>query len=88
MIGQLGKNYANGYNNLITGEELLKLALDKVQEMQHIVGGKIVYLECEKKEQLIEFYSQNGFVNFGTRTLDRDETNLTGEELVQMLKYM
>lgn len=89
LIGQLGKNYANGYNKLITGDELLKLALDKVREMQNIVGGKIVYLECEQKDALIEFYSRNGFVNFGLRALDRDETDkLSGESLVQMLRYM
>ena len=64
LIGQLGKNFTNGYNKLITGDELLKLALDKVREMQNIVGGRIVYLECEQKERLIDFYSQNGFVNF------------------------
>lgn len=88
LIGQLGKNYTNGYNNLISGDEILKLALDKVREMQNIVGGKIVYLECEQKEPLLEFYSRNGFVNFGTRTLDKDETNLAGESLAQLLKYM
>lgn len=89
LIGQLGKNYTNGYDKLITGDELLKLALDKVSEMQNIVGGKIVYLECEQKEKLIEFYERNGFVNFGLRTLDRDETDkLSGDALVQMLRYM
>lgn len=57
--------------------------------MQNIVGGKIVYLYCEEKEALLDFYSQNGFVNFGTRSLDRDETDkLSGEALVQMLKYL
>ena len=89
LIGQLGKNYSHSYNTLITGDELLKLALDKVREMQLIIGGKIVYLECEDKERLLDFYSQNGFVNFGKRYLDRDETDtLSGEYLVQMLKYM
>lgn len=89
LIGQLGKNFTNSYNKLITGDELLKLALDKVREMQRIVGGKIVYLECEDKAPLIDFYSQNGFVNFGVRALDRDETDkLSGESLVQMLKYL
>ena len=89
LIGQLGKNYANDYNRLITGDELLKLALDKVKAMQYIVGGKIVYLECEQKQKLMEFYESNGFVNFGLRTLDRDETDkLSGEALVQMLRYM
>ena len=57
--------------------------------MQNIVGGKIIYLECEQKESLIDFYSRNGFVNFGLRALDRDETDkLSGESLVQMLRYM
>ena len=89
LIGQLGKNYTNSYNKLITGDELLKLALDKVKAMQEIVGGKIVYLECEEKEALLEFYSRNGFVNFGSRTLDRDETDkLSGQALIQMLKYL
>lgn len=89
LIGQLGKNYTNSYNKLITGDELLKLALNKVREMQTIVGGKIVYLECEDKEPLLDFYSQNGFVNFGKRTLDKDETNtLSGDYLIQMLRYM
>ena len=89
LIGQLGKNFTNSYNKLITGDELLKLALDKVREMQNIVGGKIVYLECEDKEPLLEFYIQNGFVNFGTRSLDKDETDkLSGDYLIQMLKYL
>lgn len=89
LIGQLGKNYTHSYNKLITGDELLKLALDKVKAMQEIVGGKIVYLECEEKEALLEFYSRNGFVNFGSRTLDRDETDkLSGQVLIQMLKYL
>ncbi len=89
LIGQLGKNFTNSYNELIQGDELLKLALNKVREMQHIVGGKIVYLECEQKEALISFYERNGFVNFGLRKLDGDETSrLSGESLVQMLRYM
>ncbi len=89
LIGQIGKNFNHGYNKLITGDELLKLALDKVQEFQYIAGGKIVYLECEEKPFLIDFYEQNGFVNFGKRYLDRDETDkLSGDYLVQMLKYM
>lgn len=89
LIGQLGKNYTNSYDKLITGDELLKLALDKVRLMQSIVGGKIVYLECENKSSLTDFYSRNGFVNFGSRTLDRDETDrLEGESLVQMLRYL
>lgn len=89
LIGQIGKNFTNHYNDLITGDELLKLALNKVVEMQMIVGGKVVYLECADTPRLIEFYSSNGFVSFGKRKLDKDEVGY-GEEryLIQMLKYM
>ena len=59
LIGQLGKN-AN-YDNIITGGELLRLACETVKEAQNIVGGKFVYLECEDKDRLKEFYKTNGF---------------------------
>lgn len=89
LIAQLGKNFTNGLNKLITGDELLKMACDKIKIIQSTIGGKITYLECEDKPKLIEFYESNGFVNFGKRMLDRDEKDdLSGEYLVQMLKYL
>lgn len=88
LIAQLGKNYNNGYNKLITGDELLKMACDRVKNIQYLVGGKICYIECEDEAKLIEFYSDNGFVNFGHRELEQDETNtMRGNYLVQMLCY-
>lgn len=86
LIGQLGKNFYNGYNNLISGDELLKMACDDIQLTQSIVGGKVVYLECEDKPFLLDFYSSNGFVEFDRRKLDKDETDIDGEVLVQMLR--
>ncbi|ADZ83602.1 hypothetical protein [Cellulosilyticum lentocellum] len=89
LIAQLGKNYTNGLNGLITGDELLKLACDKISIVQQDVGGKVVYLECEEKQKLIDFYSENGFVSFGKRSLDKDEVDkMDGKYLIQMLKYM
>jgi hypothetical protein len=88
LIGQMSKNFTNAYNKLIPGDELLKIALDKVKEAQKIIGGKYVYLECEDKPSLIRFYRSNGFWEFGKRQLDRDETGLSGDYLIQMLKYM
>ena len=88
LIAQLGKNYANGYNRLITGDELLKLACDTVADAQRILGGRFVYLECEDTTRLVEFYESNGFYNFGQRALDADETGMKGKYLVQMLKYL
>lgn len=89
LIAQLGKNFTNGLNKLITGDELLKMACDKIKAIQNDVGGKITYLECEDKPKLIEFYETNGFVNFGKRSLDKDEKDdLSGNYLIQLLKYL
>lgn len=89
LIGQLGKNFFNGYDALITGDELLKIALDKVRETQLALGGKFVYLECEDKPHLIEFYESNGFIKFGNRDLERDERDRqSGQYLVQLLKCL
>ncbi|WP_294522675.1 N-acetyltransferase [uncultured Anaerovibrio sp.] len=89
LIGQLGKNYKNGYDKLITGDELLQIACDTVKEGQRILGGKLVYLECEDVPSLIRFYEENGFCSFGKRELDGDERDkMKGQYLIQMLKYL
>lgn len=88
LIAQLGKNYTNGYNKLITGDELLKIACDKVRDIQSLMGGKVVYLECEDHSALTSFYERNGFVPFDKRPLEKtDRDTFKSDHLVQMLKY-
>ena len=81
LIAQLGKNYANGYDQLITGDELLKMACETIQKTQLAVGGKVAYLECAPVAGLIHFYEENGFRVFSERKTDDDE------QLVQMIRY-
>jgi len=89
LIGQLGKNYANGNNNLIEGKVLLGLAIQKIKAVQDEIGGRLTYLECEDKRKLIQFYKDNGFTIFGKRELEKDETDsFRGKYLIQMLKYI
>lgn len=88
LIGQLGKNFAKGNDTLITGDELLSLAIKKVKAIQKEIGGKFVYLECEEKEKLIQFYERNRFKVFGKRKLDGDETDLNGEYLIQLFAML
>lgn len=89
LIGQIGKNYSSGFDKLITGDELLKMACDKVGEAQLILSGRTVYLECEDKPCLNEFYKSNGFVCFGQRELDKDEVEIThGSYLLQYIRYL
>lgn len=87
LIGQLGKNYNNGYNKLISGDILLKFACDKIKQTQNIIGGRYVFLECEDIDKLKNFYEDNGFECFGKRNLEKDERDKNkGEYLLQMLK--
>ncbi len=87
LSGQRGK--FDPYRHLITGDVLLYYACGEVKKVQDIVGGKFVYLECEDKPRLIEFYKENGFVEFGSRELEADEKDsLSGTYLVQMMKYL
>lgn len=89
LIAQLGKNYMNDYRKLITGDELLKMAIDKVSAAQRIIGGKVVYVECEDIDILKKFYEDNGFVIFGKRRLDKEERGeMNGSHLIQLLKYL
>ncbi len=89
LIGQLGKNYADGINEQIKGTDLLNMACGEVRKVQKIIGGKFVYLECEDVNHLRNFYKQNGFTEFGRRLLDKEEINvLRGEELIQLIRYL
>jgi hypothetical protein len=84
LIAQLGKNYIDANDALISGAELLTLAMEKIKLVQNEVGGRFAYLECEDKPKLLEFYQRNNFKIFGKRRLDRDETDMDGEYLVQL----
>ena len=84
LIGQLGKNYARSANRFISGDALLRMACDTVAEAQRLIGGRIVYLECEEKQNLLRFYENNGFRPFGRRKTDEGKE----QELVQLLKYL
>ena len=87
LIGQLGK--IDKYKDLISGDVLLYCACKTVKSVQALVGGKFVYLECEDKPILVDFYKSNGFVEFGMRELEADERDdLTQTYLVQLLKYL
>lgn len=84
LIAQLGKNYTNGNDTLIDGADLLHLAVNNIRKIQKEIGGRFMYLECEDKEKLLDFYTKHNFKIFGKRTLDKDETDVNGEYLIQL----
>ena len=85
LIGQLGKNYHNNYNNYISGDVLLRLACKQVKEVQNLIGGRFVFLECEDIPKLREFYESNGFKCYNKRKLDKYENKSGIDYLLQMI---
>ena len=84
LIAQLGKNFTDGNDTLISGSDLLQLAVNKIRKIQKEIGGRFMYLECEDNEKLLYFYKKCNFKIFGKRTLDRDETDVNGDYLIQL----
>lgn len=61
LIAQLGKNYSGGNDTLISGADLLHLAVNKIRNIQNEIGGRFMYLECEDNEKLLSFYKKKQF---------------------------
>ncbi|WP_088815534.1 MULTISPECIES: GNAT family acetyltransferase [Listeria] len=63
LLGQLGKNCSTIAQKAesVTGEELLALVYKTVKQIHMLVGGRILYLECENNPKIIQFYIKNGF---------------------------
>ena len=73
LIAQFGKNDAFGAE-CISGDEMMGMAFSILQMAQKLVGGGIVYLECEDQSKLIDFYQRNGFNIFGQRYSTHEDT--------------
>lgn len=86
LIAQLGKNYDSSISSSISGSDLLALALERVLEIEHLIGGKTVYIECNNQPKLFTFYSNFGFFPFNERIRDNNDVSLDNL-LIQMLKY-
>ena len=83
LIAQFGKNFNK--NNTITGAQLMKIAIQKILELQYMLGGVVVFLETEQKEKLMDFYAkENGFKEFDVRKANSE----SDKNLVQMLKLI
>ena len=87
LIAQLGKNFSSNVKKGVTGEQLLKAAIDTIKELQYMAGGMVVFLEAEDNEKLIEFYEKkNGFKRFSTKEIKAGTEN--AHTLIQFLKIL
>jgi hypothetical protein len=81
LIGQLGKNFADGADDLISGNQLISFAEEKIRTSQRIIGGRMVYIECADEKALVSFYENNGYYIVNCRQSDNGD-------LLQMIKYL
>jgi hypothetical protein len=73
LIAHLGKNYTKGANELITGQQLLNIAVEKIVEIQGEIGGRFICVECEDTPNLLNYYTQNGFSRLQNRPISVDK---------------
>ena len=86
LIAQLGKNFRIAKGLQIPGSHLLNIAISTIQQAQNLVGGTIVFLECENHPKLMSFYEQNLFRQFSSRITDN--SNNEGLVLNQMFRLI
>lgn len=86
LIAQFGRNYSDTVTCPITGTDLMDYAIDKLYDIQYALGGLMVYLECEDKEALLDFYQKKkGFRIFGERNPEGAEGP---ERLLQLMSFL
>ncbi|MCM1542905.1 MAG: GNAT family acetyltransferase [Blautia sp.] len=69
LIAQFGKNYALAIEKRPSGNLLMDMVFEVLGQVQHEIGGGIIFLECEDKPELLNFYQneKNSFIPFNER---------------------
>ena len=81
LLAQFGKNYGVDDGKRISGVELMQCAIDILSDIQHRIGGGVVYLDAEDRNELRDFYENRvNYKLFGERYSDIDS--------IKYLQYM
>ena len=64
LIGQLAKNYTNGYNKYITGDILMGLIFSRIKDIHMIFPSVVTHIDCKDEEHLKRYYERYGFKLF------------------------
>ena len=60
LIGQIGKNFSID-KNPITLSDILAEVYSVFSQARELIGGRVVFLECDNNDKLIELYSKHDF---------------------------
>jgi hypothetical protein len=59
LIAQLGR--ADGYRSIVAGSEILRMALENCRIIYRLIGMRIVCVEYEPVDKLVNFYTNHSF---------------------------
>jgi len=82
LIAQFGRNFSTNSVS-ISGNDLMSITLQQVRTILSYLSGKTVFLECEKKQKLIDFYKDKGFI-----ALDNEIISRNSKELMQLYRLL
>lgn len=86
LIAQFGRNYSESVKCPISGTDLMDYAIVQLSAIQYQLGGLMVYLECEEKEALLNFYqNKKGFRLFGERMTNQESES---HKLLQLMSFL
>ena len=77
LVGQLGRN--DLYCKEISGDEIIEYVFSVLTRAQELIGGRVVFIECHNKPELIDFYTRNSFKMFRQDPEDK---------LIQMVRLL
>ena len=83
LLAQVGKNYAATEDRRISGKQIMKLVNDILLDIQRRIGGGVLYLDCEDKPKLKNFYLRENFKEFADRFSSEDD-----REYIQFMRFL
>ena len=82
LIAQFSKNF-NKKSKSINGSDLMDIVLKQVKNILNLTSGKVVFIECEKIEKVINFY-----VNSGFQILDTEIVTKNKKDFIQLYRVL
>lgn len=61
LIGQLAKNYTNGYNQYISGDTLMGLVFSRIKDIHTTFPSVVTHIDCKDEPHLRAYYEKHGF---------------------------
>ena len=84
LLAQFGKNYGVEEGKRVTGAELMDCVEAVLEDIQFRIGGGVVYLDCEDKKKLIDFYENTA----GYRRISERVSELDHIKYLQYFKFI